>query len=310
MDNIKVEDGIKLRGSEEPKKKGYGYKVFFKDYESGKLYPPMVKNKNGAATPMGVWIDAVANEISSYTKTGRPQVEKGGTGTHTTKGNLAYRPGWHLGEVPVAVQFNKLNPENGKLELFPREFVWCLCEYSQNQDYQQEADNNGMTDKGAFRHAYAGLQKVPEDGYYRYRTNPNPDTERWIICGSMKIIKELSREEVIDVCKRNGREPQKFESSYEELEKNLLAEFNEKFSESAKSTEMLNQKKLNELYLTSLSSALEAFSKNEKKAIVAILKKKNIANNKDMIDYLASNLSEKSQSFILIKNEKSENISR
>lgn len=41
-----------LRQKPEPKKKGVGYKVFV--LKDGKLYPPMVANPDGAATPVGV----------------------------------------------------------------------------------------------------------------------------------------------------------------------------------------------------------------------------------------------------------------
>lgn len=71
--------GMKLSSSV-PSKTAVGYKVFY--VKDGKLYPPMVKNPGGCDTPMNVWLDASAGEVSSYSKTGRPQIEKGGEGTH------------------------------------------------------------------------------------------------------------------------------------------------------------------------------------------------------------------------------------
>lgn len=68
-----------LRQKPEPKKKGIGYKVFV--LKDGKLYPPMVANPDGAATPVGVWLDADAAPIAGESKTGRPQVKQGGKGT-------------------------------------------------------------------------------------------------------------------------------------------------------------------------------------------------------------------------------------
>lgn len=195
--------------AEFPKKTGVGYKVFY--LKDGKLYPPMVKNPGGSETPMGVWLDASAGSVSSYSKTGRPQIEKGGPGTHCSKGELAYRPGWHLGDVPVAKQFEKVNPLNGKKELFPAEFVWAECEYACDKDYQEEAMKNGFTKNGSFRHSYAGLQKVPEGGYYRYRTNPDPETEEWIIAGKIKVKRILSDREVDELCIKAGKTPQKRE---------------------------------------------------------------------------------------------------
>ena len=211
--------GIKFSSSA-PSKTAIGYKVFY--VKDGKLYPPMVKNPGGSDTPMNLWLDASAGEISSYTKTGRPQIEKGGEGTHCSKGELAYRPDWHLGDVPIAKQFEKVNPLNGKKELFPREFVWAECEYSCDIDYQEDAMKNGYTENGSFRHSYAGLQKVPENGCYRYRTNPDPNTEEWIITGKIKVNRILSGKEVDELCRKAGKEPQKREKTFEELESLLV----------------------------------------------------------------------------------------
>lgn len=205
------ETAVKL-SEKAPNKTKIGYKVFY--LKDGKLYPPMVANPGGTDTPMGVWLDASAGEVAGHSKTGRPQVAKGGQGTHCSKGTLSYRPGWHLGEVPIARQFEKVNPDNGKKELFPMEFVWAECEYAADIDYQDEAMANGKTESGAFRHAYAGLQKVPENGCYRYRTNPDPNTEEWVIAGKIKVKRILSDKEVDELCRKAGKEPQKRESDW------------------------------------------------------------------------------------------------
>lgn len=193
-----------------PKKTGIGYKVFFVGRD-GKLYPPMVANPGGADTPIGVWLDADAAPVAGTSKTGRPKVKAGGKGTQGGSGTLAYRPGWHLGEIPYAIQFNRLNPENGKKELFPREFVWAEVEYAADKDYQKDADAEGMNASGKYQHSLAGLKRVPEDGFYRYRTNPNPETDPWIITGAMKVNRVLNDEEVADLVRKAGREPQKRE---------------------------------------------------------------------------------------------------
>lgn len=223
----KKENGVKLSESA-PHRTAIGYKVFY--LKDGKLYPPMVKNPGGSDTPMKVWIDASAGEIAAYSKTGRPQIEKGGEGTHCSAGLLAYRPGWHLGTVPIARQFEKMNPLNGKKELFPREFVWAECEYACDIDYQEKAMKEGMTENGKFRHSYAGLKELPKDGFYRYRTNPDPNTEEWIITGQIKVNRILSNREVDEICRRNGRVPQKREKSAEELEEMFAKEYFKKDS--------------------------------------------------------------------------------
>ena len=197
-----------LRQKPEPKKKGIGYKVFV--LKDGKLYPPMVANPNGAATPVGVWLDADAAPIAGESKTGRPQVKQGGKGTQGGSGKLAYRPGWHLGVVPYAIQFNRKDAEGNKT-LFPKNFVFAEVEYAADVDYQEEARQEGINPSGKYQHSLAGLKHLPTDGYYMYRTNPNPETDPWVITGAMKVNRILTRAEQAELVKNSGREPQQIQ---------------------------------------------------------------------------------------------------
>lgn len=191
-----------IRKEDPPKETGVAYKVFY--VKDGKLYPPMVANPDGADTPMGVWLNADVGAAAPASKTGRAQVKAGGKGTQGGSGSLAFRPGWHLGDLPRASQFDRVNPETGNKELFPKDFVWAEVEYAKDVDYQEEAMSYGYTDNGKFRHAYAGLPKLPENGYYRYRTNPKPDTVPWVITGAMKVNRLLSDAEVNEILEKNG----------------------------------------------------------------------------------------------------------
>ena len=197
-----------LRQKPEPKKKGIGYKVFV--LKDGKLYPPMVANPDGAATPVGVWLDADAAPIAGESKTGRPQVKQGGKGTQGGSGRLAYRPGWHLGVVPYAIQFNRKDAE-GNNTLFPKNFVFAEVEYAADVDYQEEARQEGINPSGKYQHSLAGLKHLPTDGYYMYRTNPNPETDPWVITGAMKVNRILTRAEQAELVKNAGREPQQIQ---------------------------------------------------------------------------------------------------
>lgn len=197
-----------LRQKPEPKKKGFGYKVFV--LKDGKLYPPMVANPDGAATPVGVWLDADAAPIAGESKTGRPQVKQGGKGTQGGSGKLAYRPGWHLGVVPYAIQFNRKDAEGNKT-LFPKNFVFAEVEYAADVDYQEEARQEGINPSGKYQHSLAGLKHLPTDGYYMYRTNPNPETDPWVITGAMKVNHILTRAEQAELVKNAGREPQQIQ---------------------------------------------------------------------------------------------------
>ena len=204
LNYIKSADGFKYSIEEKvspagyaPKKTGKAYKVF--RVKNGKLYPPMVANAGGQDTPVGVWLDAEEGEFAGLSKTGRQQVKSIGSGT------LSYRPGWHLGDVPRAPQFDRRNKETGEME-FPKDFVWAECDYAMDVDYQKDSDEQGymrtkVDDKGnvttyrsdKYQHSLAGLPRLPKDGYYKYRTNPRPDTVPWVITGQMKVNKLLEK---------------------------------------------------------------------------------------------------------------------
>lgn len=229
VDKENEEETVKFRLREDPapKNTGIGYKVFV--LKNGKLYPPMVANPNGADTPVGVWLDADAAPISGQSKTGRPQVKAGGKGTQGGSGQLAYRPGWHLGVIPYALQFNRKNPETGERELFPNNFVWAEVEYANDVDYQEEARKEGISASGKYQHSLAGLKRLPVNGSYMYRTNPDPRTDPWVITGAMKVNRMLKPSEVDDIVRNAGREPQRREEGSitdEEIEK-----LNEKLSQ-------------------------------------------------------------------------------
>ena len=180
-----------------PKVTGKAYKVF--KVKNGKLYPPMVANPGGEDTPVGVWLKADEGEFAGLSKTGRKQVKAIGSGT------LSYRPGWHLGDLPLAKQFYRTNKETGEKE-FPKDFVWAECEYVMEKDYQDDAMKQGYTKNGKFQHSLAGLPRIPENGFYRYRTNPNPDTIPWVITGAMKVDRLLDDKEVAEILAQHGLE--------------------------------------------------------------------------------------------------------
>ena len=214
------EEHYSIRSEEPPKRTGIGYKLFVKGKDGG-LYPPMVANPDGAATPVGVWLNADEGKRGKDSKTGRKRVKSGGKGTNGGSGDLAWRPGWHLGEIPYALQFNVgekvdnplgITNKDGEIikvgRYFPANFVWGEVEYAADVDYQEEAMSYGNTASGKFNHALAGLPRIPVDGSYKYRTNANPATDPWIITGAMKVNRILSNEEVDDLVRKAGRQPQ------------------------------------------------------------------------------------------------------
>ena len=208
----KLDDGTEIERNEmidlnyKPNQTATAYKVFV--VKNGKLYPPMVANPNASDTPVGVWLHAQEGIKSGTTKTGRQQVQAGGKGTSTGKQKLAYRPGWHLGDIPLATQFSRTDSEGNKT-LFPKDFVWAECEYPIDINYQEEAMSYGYNKNGNFQHSLAGLPRLPKSGYYKYRTNPNPNTVPWVITGEMKVKRILTDAETDEILKANGIEPLK-----------------------------------------------------------------------------------------------------
>ena len=251
-----------IRKKDPPKKTGVAYKVFFA--KDGQLYPPMVANPGGEGTPTGVWLDADIGKAAAPSKTGRAQVQAGGKGTNAAKGSLAFRPGWHLGDIPQAKQFARKNPETGVKDLFPSDFVWAECEYAMDVDYQEEAMSYGYTENGKFRHSYAGLPKLPTDGYYRYRTNPNPDTVPWVITGAMKVNRILTDAETDAICREAGVEPMKRQGG--PMDEARLAELGLKAGDVTEQNKKFSIKKgLNEYQedLISAKKELEKFTKTD-----------------------------------------------
>lgn len=202
-----------IRTDPPPQKTKIAYKVFVA--RDGKLYPPMVANPDGMDTPVGVWLDAAEGTKATdkdgnpITNTlGRNKVKAGGKGTQGGSGTLAYRPGWHLGELPEAKQFYTKDKETGEKKQ-KKNFVWAECEIAADFDYQEEAMSYGYNKNGKFQHSLAGLPKIPKDGYYTYRTNPDPTTQPWYITGSMKVNRILTDKETNAILRSHGIEPMK-----------------------------------------------------------------------------------------------------
>lgn len=158
----------------------------------GKLFPLYVlANKE---TELGVWLPA---ENGILMENGKVKSKLGG---------LAYRPGWHLADFPLATHIGK--KVNGEIAYMRDDTVWCECEYETTINYQLEANANGTTGDGRVIPKNSMLRHVPEHGYYRYKTNPNMLGE-WIIAGNIKVNRVLSDAEVAEICRKRGYEPQR-----------------------------------------------------------------------------------------------------
>ena len=195
---------FKPRTKPEPKKKVTAYKLFrvTKD-QPGKLFPLYVDAKN--PVEIGKWLDAEDTQ-AVVTAEGKKRVRVSRIGATVTLpdgtkvGTLAYRPGWHAGDMPLATHIGKKDPKTGEIVARQQNDkwveVWAEVEMGADKDYQQAADATGGK----------GLPRLPVDGSYRYKTNPNM-TGEWIIGGTMKVNRVLSEAQVAKILKAQGVEP-------------------------------------------------------------------------------------------------------
>lgn len=221
--------------------------------------------------PMNVWLDAVdtyhfkADNGKEYVpSTQNPYTKGGKTGASVTIPNeqvrselvergylskdskaakitaLAYRPGWHAGDLPFFPQGGKqgnprftnsgnvnkaFNPnlqETAYENIHRYNQVVFECEMAADTDYTEIAQNQdkAKTKSGSVNQRNADLQYMPTDGYYYYTTNPTiSDKGKWAISGSLKINRALTQQECDDILSKNGFKPQEWEGGTLDLEK-------------------------------------------------------------------------------------------
>lgn len=168
------------------------YKLFRVDAKKpGQLFPLFVKAND--PVQMGEWLDAESGENTPSGK------------VKSKIGPLAYRPGWHAGDLPIATHIGaKSSASLKKPDLRPDNHVWAEVELAADRDWQTEANRRGMNTAGQVVPVRAQIDdQIPEDGFYRYKTNPNM-TGNWLIGGSMKVNRILSDAEVEQINRAAG----------------------------------------------------------------------------------------------------------
>ena len=175
---------LSLRTKPAPKKTVKAYKLFRLDPKRpGEIFPLFVKMGENAGVPLGAWQDA--EEGAPAAKTGK---------VASSIGPLAYRPGWHAGDLPIATHIGgERDSASGKPTVRPANQVWAEVEMGADVDWQAEANIRGKTARDK-----AITDQIPVDGFYRYKTNPNM-TGNWLIGGTMKVNRLLSDAEVQQV---------------------------------------------------------------------------------------------------------------
>jgi hypothetical protein len=175
----------------EPKNTVKAYKLFRVHPEHpGKLFPLFVDSNS--PVEMNKWVDAKEGEMK-------------GNKVKSKIGDLAYRPGWHAGDLPIATHIGeKSDPKLTAPDRRPANHAWAEVEMPDDVDWQSEATKRGTNAEGKVVPVKAHItDQIPKGGHYRYKTNPNM-TGNWLIGGSMKVNKVLTDAEVARINKSAG----------------------------------------------------------------------------------------------------------
>jgi len=169
------------------------YKLFrTKGGNTDELFPLFV-NAN-KPVKMGEWNPA---ESGSLTDAGKVK---------SSIGPLAYRPGWHAGDAPVATHIGGKSDSALKAPDYrPADQVWAEVEMPADVDWQSVADSRMEYSKAGkpIPRTAQITDQIPEGGYYRYKTNPNM-TGDWLIAGDMKVNRILTPSEVYQINAERG----------------------------------------------------------------------------------------------------------
>jgi hypothetical protein len=187
-----VDDERSFKEGAEPMNKVTAYKLFkVKKSHPGKLFPLFVDADQ--PVPHGKWLDAQEGEAN------------GKGGVKSKIGALAYRPGWHAGDLPVATHIGGdrkavKDPMTGeskeKPTTRPDDHVWAEVSMPDDVPWQDEANRRGINSKGKLIPVKAHItDQMPTGGHYRYKTNANM-TGNWLIGGQMKVNRLLRDHEV------------------------------------------------------------------------------------------------------------------
>lgn len=156
------------------------YKLF--RLKNGNLYPLYVLADK--ALPLKTKIKAEIGELVDET-----HVKAKGVG-----GRLSLRPGFHSTLIPFTDWIGKKEDDGTLVQR--RDTVWCECEVVGKEVIVTERN---------------GLRDLPKNWYY-FKTN-SKQKYPWIISDNIKIKKILTDEEVAEICRANGIEPQRKEGA-------------------------------------------------------------------------------------------------
>ena len=175
----------------EPKQTVKAYKLFRVDQrQPGKLFPLFVHANQ--PVELDKWHEAQIGEMT-------------GDKVKSKIGPLAFRPGWHAGDLPIATHIGEKSDSSLTApDTRPANHVWAEVEMPDDVDWQTVADERGTNAQGRVVPVKAHItDQIPAGGHYRYKTNSNM-TGNWLIGGAMKVNKVLNDKEVKAINKAAG----------------------------------------------------------------------------------------------------------
>ena len=192
----------------------------FTDQSNGHMYVPSTKNPNtkGGATGRPTNISDISDrDIEELEKRGYLKRDKNGKLPKTIT-SLAYRPGWHAGDLPFFPQGGMQIEGSNYPNVHRYNQVVFECEMIADNDY---TDYHVTVDGRVQLH---DMQEMPKDGSYKYSTNPmakSADIGAWYIGSSIKIVRALTQEECDAILQEHGRPVQEWQAyqNPEELKK-------------------------------------------------------------------------------------------
>ena len=192
---MKAEGGlVHLAGGGVPEKIVKAYKLFrTKKNDPETLYPLFV-NAN-KPVPIGEWVTAEVGPVAASGK------------VKSKLGELAYRPGWHAGDLPIATHIGGKSQPGLKAPDYRRPGeVWAEVEMPADVNWQDIANQRAKLNKaGKIIPSTAHItDEIPLGGHYRYKTSPNMEGN-WLIGGEMKVNRILTDEEVQAINEAAGR---------------------------------------------------------------------------------------------------------
>ena len=183
----------------------------FTDQRNGHMYVPSTKNPNtkGGATGRSTNVsDISAEDISELENRGYLKRDKNGKLPKSIT-SLAYRPGWHAGDLPFFPQGGMQIEGSNYPNVHRYNQVVFECEMIADHDYT----DYHVTEDG--RVQLHDMQEMPKDGSYKYSTNPmaqSSDIGAWYIGSSIKIVRALTQAECDRILQEKGRPVQEWQA--------------------------------------------------------------------------------------------------